>query len=445
MAGRGGTVWGSERSAAARRELAQLGWHVAADDRVADVAGDDGAVDGGPLELLARSQRLVYSDAVPWDHPQRCLARSWGIPEISYAQMLGRWMAQGEGLAVAGTHGKSTITAMAAQILTTAGQDPSFVCGAAPVAGSRTGGRAGGGRLFLAEACEYRRNFLHLCPQAAVVSGVEADHFETYETREELERGFAEFVERIPPRGWLLVHRSCRAAGRLRAAARCPVETYGFSPRADWRAVGLARQAGRYAFTIKHRGTLIGRVQLQVAGRHNVWNALAAAGLSCWAGASGGDVLRGLSAFSGLDRRLQYRGVVRGVHLWDDFAHHPTAVGAALRTLREIHPAAGLWCVFQPHQALRTARLMDEFARQLQTADRVAVASIYRAREGRWRPGEPRAADLAAAVRARGTPTLPGHALSQIRRQLTCCPGDVLVTLGAGDIAKWNHGFPNRF
>ncbi|NIP86024.1 MAG: hypothetical protein GTO03_10855, partial [Planctomycetales bacterium] len=201
MAGRGGTVWGSERSAAARRELAQLGWHVAADDRVADVAGDDGAVDGGPLELLARSQRLVYSDAVPWDHPQRCLARSWGIPEISYAQMLGRWMAQGEGLAVAGTHGKSTITAMAAQILTTAGQDPSFVCGAAPVAGSRTGGRAGGGRLFLAEACEYRRNFLHLCPQAAVVSGVEADHFETYETREELERGFAEFVERIPPRG----------------------------------------------------------------------------------------------------------------------------------------------------------------------------------------------------------------------------------------------------
>jgi UDP-N-acetylmuramate--alanine ligase len=222
------------------------------------------------------------------------------------------------------------------------------------------------------------------------------------------------------------------------------VETYGISDRADWQAVQVAGESGRYVFAIKYRDLLIGRVRLQTPGRHNVLNALAAAALAHCGGARSADITRGLSEFRGLRRRLQPLGTCRGVHLWDDFAHHPTEVAAALRTLREIYPKSRLWCVFQPHQATRTVRLMDEFAHQLQNADVVAVASIYRAREGRWQPGQPTAADLAGAVRAQGTPTLRCHAIEAIQRQLTCCPGDVLVTLGAGNINRLHHAFTNR-
>ena len=430
MAGRDGYVRGSERSVSSRRQLCRLGWHVAAD---ADA-----------VQLPPDCQMVVYSDAVPEDHPQRLAARSLRIPQHSYARTLGRWMSQRQGLAVAGTHGKSTITAMAAQILTTAGQDPSFVCGAGPVAGSQTGGQAGAGPVFLAEACEYRKNFLHLHPHAAVVSGIEPDHFETYDTMDQLRQSFSDFVQQIDPRGLLVLRRGCRAAREMKRTARCRVETYGLSGRADWRAVRIAGESGRYVFAIKYRDLLIGRVRLQTPGRHNVLNALAAAALAHCGGARSADITRGLSEFRGLRRRLQPLGTCRGVHLWDDFAHHPTAVAAALLTLREIYPKSRLWCVFQPHQASRTARLMDEFARQLQNADVVAVASIYRAREGRWRQGEPTAADLARAVRAQGTPTLRCHAIEAIQRQLTCCPGDVLVTLGAGNISRLHHAFTDR-
>ncbi|NIL98764.1 MAG: UDP-N-acetylmuramate--L-alanine ligase [Planctomycetales bacterium] len=430
LAGRHGRVRGSERSAASRQKLRQLGWQVDAD------------ADHRPLPTDC--QLVVYSDAVPHDHPQRQAARRAGIPQQSYARTLGRLMNGRQGMAVAGTHGKSTITAMTAQILTNAQKDPSFVCGAGPVAGSQTGGRSGEGPLLLAEACEYRKNFLQLRPHAAVVSGIELDHFETYHSIQQLKNSFAAFVRQIDPQGLLVLPADCSAARQLRQAAGCRVETYGFDERADWRAVRVTTQAGRYAFEIMHRDLLIGRACLQVPGRHNVLNALAAAALAGWGKVCVAEIVQGLCQFRGLRRRLQPGGTFCGVHLWDDFAHHPTEVAAALATLREIHPKSRLCCVFQPHQASRTARLMHEFARSLQNADLVAVASIYRAREGRWRPGEPTAADLAAAVRSYGTPTLPAHTFKEIQRQLTCCPGDVLVTLGAGPVWRFHHAFTNR-
>ncbi|HUS40579.1 MAG TPA: cyanophycin synthetase, partial [Pirellulales bacterium] len=202
--------------------------------------------------------------------------------------------------------------------------------------------------------------------------------------------------------------------------------------------------AGCYEFTIKHGNRWIGRLALRVAGRHNVLNAVAAAALAYRGGASPDDIIRCLAEFRGLGRRLQHLGEHAGVHVWDDFAHHPTAMSVTLAALREVHPNSRLWCVFQPHQALRTRHLMDEFARSLQNADVVAVAPVYRAREGEWQPGEPTAADLATVVRSFGTKTMICDTLDQIQQQLTCCPGDVLVTLGAGNISKISHDFANR-
>ena len=179
-------------------------------------------------------------------------------------------------------------------------------------------------------------------------------------------------------------------------------------------------------------------MRLQTPGRHNVLNALAAAALAWANGATAEQIAAGLDSFAGLHRRLELLGTWRGVALVDDYAHHPTEVAAALDAVRQLFPHRRVWCVFQPHQVSRTARLLDELAASLQNADRVLVAEIFRAREGSPRPGEVTAADLARKAAALGVEVLPGHTAEEIVRTLETglAPGDVLVTLGAGDVAK---------
>jgi UDP-N-acetylmuramate--alanine ligase len=183
-----------------------------------------------------------------------------------------------------------------------------------------------------------------------------------------------------------------------------------------------------------------------VPGRHNVLNALAAAALACENGVSGETVAQALGQFRGLRRRLEEVGSWRGVLLLDDYAHHPTEVAATLETVRQMYPLRRIWCVFQPHQASRTAHLLDETAASLQNADRVFITDIFRAREPEYSAGEVTAADLAAAVRVAGTEVAKVHSATLIAGELEreLCPGDVLITMGAGDIRKICDGFANR-
>jgi UDP-N-acetylmuramate--alanine ligase len=432
MAGRGWSVTGSDRSRDHRQQLAQIGWQVEPDT--------SGSV------IPPSTDIVVYSDAVDADHPQRREATVRGILQLSYARMLGRMMRRHERVAVAGTHGKSTITAMAAEILVAAGMDPTIVCGAGPVAESPTGGRAGRGDIFLAEACEYRENFLHLRPRVAAISGIEPDHFDYYGDLQALQNGFSHFIAQIPIDGHLFVRAECPNLKHVCRSARCPVKTYGLVNTADWWAHHVVQERGKYHFTVMHRRSSIGRVRLNARGRHNMANGLAAAALASRFGAPPQAIVGGLRSFSGLHRRLEHVALRRGVHIWDDYAHHPTAVRATLRALREIHPNARLWCVFQSHQVSRTERLLDEFAESLQNADVVAVAPVFRAREGPSRRGEVTASDLARVVRESGTPALafgkPAEILNRLK--MDCRPGDVLVTLGAGDIWKLSYAFADR-
>ncbi|NUQ62062.1 MAG: UDP-N-acetylmuramate--L-alanine ligase [Pirellulales bacterium] len=389
----------------------------------------------------AAADVVIASDAVAPDNPEICRAIELGIPTYSYFEALGQMMAERQGIAIAGTHGKSTTTAMLADVLQLAGEDPTVVFGAAPL-GEANGGRAGAGSLMLAEACEYRANFLYLRPQQAVVLGIEPDHFDCYATPGELHEAFARFAQSIPADGLLLVRHDCRTSRRLARGLACRVQTFGFDPGADWSVGRGASVRGRWRFELYHAGSYVVDVSLQVPGWHNVLNALAAATVAWENGVEGATIAAGLGAFRGLHRRLEVMGAWRGVTLIDDYAHHPTEVTATLAAVRRMYPGRRLWCVLQPHQASRTKHLLDELAASLQNADRVIVADIYRAREPEVSPGDVTAADLAAKVRQGRAHVADVHATAEIlgllEKQLES--GDVLVTMGAGDIRKIGHG-----
>ncbi|NLF06679.1 MAG: UDP-N-acetylmuramate--L-alanine ligase [Pirellulaceae bacterium] len=392
---------------------------------------------------------VVHSSAIPPGNPELLRAAELDIPTLSYFQMLGR-MCEGRNVAaIAGTHGKSTVTAMTAHLTAQAGGDPTVVCGATPL-GATSGGRAGRSRLMLVEACEYRQNFLQLKPHNAAILAVEPDHFDCYRSLGELEAAFGRFAALLPDDGLLIARHDCHSTRRAAAQARCRIETFGLSPDADWSAVGITSRPvaasdavgannnrGLMEFEMRRFGRRFCDVRLCLPGLHNVLNALAAAALAHANGVSAEQIAAGLSDFAGLHHRMEYLGERWGVAMIDDYAHHPSEVRAALAAARLMFPNRRLWCVFQPHQASRTAMLLDDLAESLQNADKVLVAEIFRAREADARPGDVSADDLARKAADLGADVFPGHADSEISETLEAqlAPGDVLITLGAG-----NHG-----
>lgn len=381
------------------------------------------------------TQVLAYSPAVPVDNAERRAARAQGIPELSLPEMLA-YLTQGQRvLAVAGTHGKSTTTAMLARILCQAGADPMVYAGAAP-GNEPTCGRAGRGSTAVVEACEYRRGFLVLAPRAAAILNLEPDHFDCYPTAADLEAAFARFAARLPQSGLLLVPEADAHARRAAAQTAARVETFGLETHADWCAHDLRQRLGCFRFRLSRGERLLGQVALSVPGRHNVSNALAAAALAWESGVRARDIVAGLESFCGLKRRLQHQMLPSGVVWVDDYAHHPTAVRAALAAVRAMFPQRRLICVFQPHQASRLARMLDEFAHSLQNADLLAVVEVARVREGPPRSDEPTARDLARRAAELGAAVLPAHAAQEVAATVAagCTPGDVVAALAATEM-----------
>lgn len=434
--------------------LQQRGWLVSGSDMRADAALEllplkIPVAIGHAAENLPRGSTLVvYSSAIAECNPERQHARDLGIPERSYPQMLAELASGTRLLAVAGTHGKSTVTAMAGEILTRARMNPTVIYGASPIDGQASGQLTSSGqsKLTLVEACEYRENFLLLRPETIALLNIEPDHFDYYCSPSQLHGAFAKFVDRTPADGFVIASTQCKTALNVALSSGRRVVTFGLLCDADWQAAHLEQTRGRYRFDLVHRGQRLARVRLSVAGMHNVLNALAAAALTRRCDATIDQIAHGLSAFRGLKRRLQARWTLSGVTWVDDYAHHPSEVRGSLAALREMFAGRRIVCVFQPHQASRLACLLDEFAHSLHNADCVAVADVVRAREGVAQPGEPTAADLAAKLRKMGVHTLDEHRPENIANRLAdeLEPGDVLVTMGAGDLDKYFHNFHQR-
>ncbi|MEX0977410.1 MAG: cyanophycin synthetase, partial [Pirellulales bacterium] len=320
------------------------------------------------------------------------------------------------------------------------GFDPTVVVGASPI-GGRSGGRFGLGRPMVVEACEYRESFRHLRPELAAILNIEPDHFDCFDSPAELEDAFARFAQAVPSSGLVLAQAECAAARRACAELACASETFGLSRDATWQATAVSQRRGYYSFELRCCERLVCEVKLPVPGLHNVQNALAAAALASHCGASGQAIREGLERFAGLRRRLQLLGEVRDVALVDDYAHHPTEVAATLSTLREMYADRRLWCVFQPHQASRLARLLDGFAKSLQIADKIVLAEVYRAREEPPLGDEATAEHLRLRLEALGSDVVQLASAAQIRDHLrqSLTAGDVLVTMGAGDIGRVAH------
>jgi len=424
----GGAVSGSDvKASAATDRLAGLG----ADVHIGHKAG----------HVPRGTDLVVHTAAVKDRNPEMREVRRRGLPLLKYAEFLGRLMDLRDGIAVAGTHGKSTTTAMVAYVLAEAGLDPSFVIGAdVPQLGG--GSRVGTGDHLVVEACEYDRSFLHLSPRAATVLNIEEDHLDYYRDLAEIRSAFADLAARGHEDGLLVINGTDLGRRQVVAKARSAVETFGVGGRWDWHAENLEADRGRFAFDVYRRGTFYGSMRLAVPGRHQVFNALAAVALSAWAGAGADAIADALARFEGAGRRMEVLGAAAGVTVVDDYAHHPTEIQATLKAAADRFVPRRLWVVFQPHQHSRTRFLLKDFARALTVADKTIVPDIYFVRDSEQERQAVRSQDLVDEIQQLGADALYLADFDSIRRYLaeSLGPGDVLMTMGAGDV--WHLARP---
>lgn len=391
-------IGGSGLSAIARL-LLESGYIVSGSDRTLSPLAQELAAAGARIfeghqaVNIQGVDLVVRSSAIPDDNVEVKAAQAAGIPVLKRSQFLGRLMKTRQAIAVAGTHGKTTITAMITWLLVRLGQDPSYIIGGTAKNLDGKNAHAGKGRSFVIEADEYDRMFLGLNPDLIVVSYLEHDHPDCFPTPQDYNAAFEEFVQRLRPGGTLITSHDNSAARQLThiipPATRA--YTYGLGPGADYHAAGLSpNHRGGYDYeawvsTPDGGETLLTRVSLQVPGEHNVCNSLAALAAVHQMGFSEKETFiqaaQALGEFSGTGRRFDVLGVVDDIVIINDYAHHPTAIQATLSAARARYPGQRIWAVWQPHTFSRTRALMAEFSRSFFAADRVIVTEIYGARE----------------------------------------------------------------
>ena len=391
-------------------------------------------------ELLSKSVDLVVrTAAVPDTNHEFVAARALGIRTIKYAEMLGEVMGERFGVAVAGTHGKSTTTAMISYALLTCGGDPSFVVGGTvPQLGG--GSRSGASNLFVAEACEYDRSYHNLRPRLALITNVEEDHLDCYKDIDDIVDSFRAFCGLLPADGLIVANGADENVERVLAGQKARVERVGIGDGFDWSTTPTGIQNGCHSGEIRHNGKVVGKLKLSVAGEHNLFNATMAVAACAACGIDPAKSADAVSGFTGVDRRMSHVGTYRGATVVDDYGHHPTEIRATLAALRERYTPKRLFCVFQPHQHSRTRFLLDDFATAFTAADETICPDIYFVRDSEAEKQAVSAKDLVDRVnnngqRARHIAEFPAI-VHHLKREVN--EGDLVVTMGAGNV--WEIG-----
>ncbi|MHB8079271.1 MAG: UDP-N-acetylmuramate--L-alanine ligase [Candidatus Krumholzibacteriia bacterium] len=386
-------------------------------------------------EQIAGADVVVYSSAVTAANPEIVEARRRRVPVVRRADMLAELMRLKYGIAIAGSHGKTTTTSLVAAVLAEGALDPTVLVGGRVLATGRNA-VLGSGEYLVAEADESDGTFLRLTPTIAVVTNVDLEHVDHYPDLAALRAAFAEFLARVPFYGACVLCLDDAEVRGLVARLDRKVITYGLSAEAQVRAVPAASTAdGPAVATVFAHGHELGRLELRLRGRHNLVNALAAVAVGMELGVSFGQIAAGLAGFTGVGRRFEERGEHGGVRVVDDYGHHPTEIGATLQVARDT--GRRVVVLFQPHRYTRTARFRHEFADALAVADAVALLPVYAASE------EPQAGVdsglIASGLREKGlADTALVEDLDEVRAWLDAAvrPGDLLLTLGAGDIGR---------
>jgi UDP-N-acetylmuramate--alanine ligase len=430
LLGRGFTVSGSdlERNALTE-ELAASGATV---------------FQGHSADNVAGAEALIVSSAIPDGNVELVAAREADLPVMKRSDFLRHLMADTMSVAVAGTHGKTTTTSLIAHTLLEAGRDPSVIVGGVLPSLGRNG-RAGQSDLFVVEADEYDHMFLGLRPRIEVITNVEHDHPDLFPTPEAYGQAFQRFIGRLPAGGKLIVCQDDAGVRQLLETMKrddLDVITYGLADaetRPDLRAVDLRpNQLGGTDFVVQKRGKTLGLVRVRVPGAHNVRNALAAIAVCEALDVPFAELVQALASFGGVKRRFQVLGDVGDVTVIDDYAHHPTEIRATLAAARQHYAGRRLWAVWQPHTYSRTQLLLEAFGQSFVDADRVLVLDIYRSRERETM--DVNSGQVVAQMQHPNARHVEGrrkaaqYILDRIR------PGDVVLTLGAGDsdeVGQW--------
>jgi len=419
--------------------LLSFGYRVSGSDRedtpvVASLrsAGAEVTVGHNASNLQNDCRCVIYSAAIDQNNAELKEARRRGIPLLRYSEALGELMRRRVGIAVAGTHGKSTTSALLAKVLIDSYLQPAFVIGAESEQ-LRRARQNPSSRLFLVEACEYAGSFLSLQPKYVALTNIEPDHLDYYGSASAMVRSFRRFVSAIPKNGVLLFNSDCALSRRVASSATCRRVSFGRKPSADYRIVRIEKNRNGATFRLNFDGRSM-RLSLLIDGLHNIYNAACAFALAHILGIRAYSIRESLESFTGLKRRLEVI-LKRPVTIIDDYAHHPTEVRAVLATVNSRYPHGRKRFIFQAHQNNRLQRFFGGFLSAFGAAEEVLVAPIYSVRESGIRTRLTPAA-LAVALESNGVRALHFDDTDSLLEHLkaTTSEGDVLCFMGAGDI-----------
>jgi UDP-N-acetylmuramate--alanine ligase len=379
---------------------------------------------------------VVYTAAIREDNLEYKAVLEKNIPTLTRAQLLGQIMNNYDNpIAVSGTHGKTTTTSIISQILLQDNADPTISVGGILKA---IGGniRVGNSEIFLTEACEYTNSFLNFYPKISVILNIEEDHLDFFTDIKEIRASFKKFANNLPDNGTLVINGDIDNYNDITSNLKCQIITYGISDCNTYSATNIEfNELAQASYDLVKDKSIIEHIVLHVPGIHNVYNSLAAIAVANELDISLETVKKGILSYSGTDRRFEYKGEIGGVTIIDDYAHHPTEIAATLNAAKN-YPHKTTWCVFQPHTYTRTKAFMSDFAKSLSLADKVVLADIYAARETDNLGISSRT--LLEEIKKLGCDAYYFSSFDEIENFLleNCMHGDLLITMGAGDILK---------
>ncbi len=390
-------------------------------------------------QLSDETDAVVVSAAIKQNNPEFSRALQKGFKVYKYAQMLGKLMDIYEGIAVCGTHGKSTTAGWLVQSLKSIQKPVNFIVGA-EVSQLNCSSSTAESDWFVAEACEYDRSFLNLRPKIACILNIEQDHLDYYNDVDEIVEAFSDFAQGIQPGGKLVANGEDENIKKVIKDLPNHVEclTYGMNKDCDIYAANITIVNGLTEFDIYFDKKLLGRTRINLPGRHNIFNALAVTAIQLSMGIEKADALSSLNKFTGIDRRLMLKGIFEDVTVMDDYAHHPTEIKASLNAMREKYRPNRLWCIFQPHQYSRTRFLLDDFAESFKLSDITILPEIYFVRDTEEEKKLVNSQVLVDKINSNGSKALFIDGFSNICEHLkkNVKAGDLVVSMGAGDVWK---------
>jgi UDP-N-acetylmuramate--alanine ligase len=422
--------------------LLNLGYRVSGSDlraseitrRLENLGGK--VFEGHLAEQIAGADVVVTSSAVNSSNPEVTAAQSAGIPVIPRAEMLAELMRIKFSIAIAGAHGKTSTTSLVAAVLGEGKLDPTVVIGG-KLLGIGTNAVLGQGEFLVAEADESDGSFLKYNPAIAVVTNIDREHLDFYPDLDAIKKVFLDFIERIPFYGLAVLCLDNEAVQDLLPRIKKRVATYGTSTQADFQATGVVFEGLTSRFTVKHQGAALGEIRLNLPGMHNVYNAMASVVVGRELDLPFATIKKALETAQGVGRRIEIKGEARGITVVDDYGHHPTEIKTTLAAVAQSWPGRRKVVVFQPHRYTRTQSLFDEFTRAFYQTDRLVVLPIYAASEAPIEGVDSR--KLSDQIRAHGHKDvryLENFDACQAFLLETLADGDLLLTLGAGDVVR---------